>query len=62
MQERGLTIPELMLIAGNRVALGVGVGLLIGDKTSDRYAKGRWMGAAGNGRIHNSPYSRESTS
>jgi hypothetical protein len=29
--KRELTIPEVMLIAGTRVALGVGVGLLIAD-------------------------------
>jgi len=32
MQQRGLTIPELILIAGTRVALGAGLGMLIGDK------------------------------
>jgi hypothetical protein len=32
MQERCLTIPELVLLAGTRVALGAGVGLLIGGK------------------------------
>jgi hypothetical protein len=32
MQESSLTIPELVLIAGTRVALGAGVGLLIGGK------------------------------
>ena len=31
-QERTLTIPELILIAGTRVALGAGVGLLISDR------------------------------
>jgi hypothetical protein len=28
MRERGLTIPEIMLIGGTRVALGFGLGLL----------------------------------
>ena len=32
MQERILTIPEIILIAGTRVALGAGVGFLLGDK------------------------------
>jgi hypothetical protein len=32
MTERTLTIPEIILIAGTRVALGVGVGLLIADR------------------------------
>jgi hypothetical protein len=31
LTKRGLTIPEVMLIAGTRVALGVGLGLLISD-------------------------------
>ena len=29
LTQRAVTIPEIMLIAGTRVALGVGVGLLI---------------------------------
>ena len=32
LTERGLTIPELMLIAGTRVALGAGLGLLLSDR------------------------------
>ena len=32
MKERKVTIPELMLIGGTRVALGLGIGLLIKDK------------------------------
>ncbi len=32
MKERTLTIPEIMLIAGTRMALGVGIGLLLADK------------------------------
>jgi hypothetical protein len=35
MTERALTIPELVLIAVTRVALGVGIGLLIADKVTD---------------------------
>ena len=34
MEKRTVTIPELVLIAGTRVALGVGLGLLIADKLS----------------------------
>jgi ABC-type anion transport system duplicated permease subunit len=30
--ERKVTVPELMLIGGTRVALGLGIGLLIKDK------------------------------
>jgi hypothetical protein len=32
MKERPLTIPKIGLIAGTRVALGVGIGLLISDR------------------------------
>ena len=39
MQERTLTIAELMLIAGTRVALGAGVGLLIADRLSSDQRK-----------------------
>lgn len=34
MTEKSLTIPEIMLIGGTRVALGTGLGLLIADKLS----------------------------
>ncbi|MCU1338933.1 MAG: hypothetical protein JWO19_4514 [Bryobacterales bacterium] len=40
MQERVLKIPELILIAGTRVALGAGVGLLIGDRLGRDVRKG----------------------
>jgi hypothetical protein len=40
MKERGLTIPEIMLIGGTRVALGVGLGFLIADKLSHDARKG----------------------
>ena len=35
MKARMLTLPELFLIAGTRVALGAGVGLLLADRLSD---------------------------
>jgi len=38
MRETNLTLPEVILIAGTRVALGVGVGLLISEKI-DRSAR-----------------------
>ena len=34
MKETTLTIPELGLIAGTRVALGAGIGFLLADKLS----------------------------
>ncbi|MFL6350497.1 MAG: hypothetical protein ACJ74Z_01410 [Bryobacteraceae bacterium] len=40
MRERGLTICEIMLIGGTRVALGVGWGLLIVDKLGHDARKG----------------------
>lgn len=40
MRERGLTIPEIVLIAGTRVALGAGIGLLLADKLSNEERKG----------------------
>jgi uncharacterized membrane protein YfcA len=35
MQERGITLPELGLIAGTRAALGAGLGLLLADRLDD---------------------------
>ena len=40
MQKRSLTIPEIMLIAGTRVALGVGLGFLLGEKLGRDIRKG----------------------
>jgi hypothetical protein len=40
MKERTLTIPEIGLIAGTRVALGMGIGLLLADKLNDQKRKG----------------------
>ena len=40
MTERGLTIPEIMVIAGTRAALGAGLGLLIADKLTRDTRKG----------------------
>ena len=40
MQQRGLTIPELILIAGTRVALGAGIGLLISEKLNKDQRRG----------------------
>ena len=40
MTQRSLTIPEIVLIAGTRVALGAGLGLLLADKFSDDTRKG----------------------
>jgi hypothetical protein len=40
MSERSFTIPEIMLLAGTRVALGAGLGLLIAGKLSSDARKG----------------------
>ena len=40
MQERSFTIPELILLAGTRVALGAGVGLLLGERLGRDARKG----------------------
>ncbi len=40
MRQRTLTLPEIGLIAGTRVALGVGIGLLIADKIDPEARKG----------------------
>jgi hypothetical protein len=39
LTERGFTIPEMMLIAGTRVALGVGAGLLISSRLNEDQRK-----------------------
>lgn len=40
MLERKLTLPELGLLAGTRVALGIGIGLLLSGKLSHDQRKG----------------------
>src|SRR5436853_7106141 len=40
MIQRALTVPEIMLIAGTRIALGAGLGLLLSDKLSRDARKG----------------------
>src|SRR4051794_4496462 len=40
MRERSLTIPEIALIGGTRVALGIGIGLLIAGKFNDDQREG----------------------
>jgi hypothetical protein len=55
MQQRGLTIPELVLIGGTRVALGVGVGLLIGDRLGRDVRKGAGWALLGVGVVTTIP-------
>ncbi len=40
MKESTLTIPDLALIAGTRIALGVGIGLLLAGKLGEDHRKG----------------------
>jgi hypothetical protein len=40
MKVKSLTVPELILVSGTRVALGVGLGLLIAGKLSRDARKG----------------------
>jgi hypothetical protein len=40
MKERTLTLPEIGLIAGTRVALGLGIGFLLSDRLSRDKRKG----------------------
>ena len=43
LTKREFTVPELMLIAGTRVALGAGLGLLIADRlNSDQRTGAGW--------------------
>ena len=46
MKERNLTIAEIMLIAGTRVALGAGIGLLISSKLSKDQSKAAGLALA----------------
>ena len=55
MQERSLTISELILIAGTRVALGVGVGLLVGDKLGRDIRQGAGWALLGVGAVTTIP-------
>jgi hypothetical protein len=40
MRESNLSLPELFLIAGTRVALGVGIGMLVSGRMNDDRRKG----------------------
>ena len=40
MKAKTLTVPEIVLIAGTRVALGAGIGLLISDRLNKDQRRG----------------------
>ena len=46
MMERKLTIAEIILIAGTRVALGAGIGLLLSSRLSDDQRKAAGLALA----------------
>lgn len=55
MKERTVTIPELILIAGTRVALGVGIGLLLADKLTDNERRAAGWALVGVGALTTVP-------
>jgi hypothetical protein len=46
MAERNLTVAEIMLIAGTRVALGAGIGLLLSRRLNDDQCKAAGLALA----------------
>jgi hypothetical protein len=59
MKERRLTIPELILVAGTRVALGVGIGLLLGGRLSNGARKGAGVALTAVGVLSTIPIAAE---
>src|SRR5207237_5854308 len=55
MKERSLTLPEIGLIAGTRVALGVGIGLLISDRLNKDQRKAAGWALFGMGLVTTFP-------
>ena len=49
IMERRLSMPELALIAGTRVALGVGIGLLLSDRLNRDQRKAAGLALVGIG-------------
>jgi len=49
VMERRLSIPELALIAGTRVALGIGIGLLLSDRLNRDQRKAAGLALVGIG-------------
>ena len=46
MRERRLTIPEIVLLGGTRVALGAGIGLLVAGRLNNDQRKGAGLALA----------------
>ena len=55
MKERTLTLPEIGLIAGTRVAFGVGIGLLISDRLNKDQRKAAGWALFGMGLVTTFP-------
>ena len=55
MKEKSLTMPEIGLIAGTRVALGVGLGLLVSDRLKKDQRKGAGWALFGIGLLSTIP-------
>ena len=55
MKQRTITLPEIILIAGTRVALGIGVGFLIADKFKRDQRRGAGWALLGVGIITSIP-------
>jgi hypothetical protein len=55
MTERNLTIADIILIAGTRVALGIGIGLLLSGRFSRDARKGAGMALLAVGALSSIP-------
>ena len=55
MKERTLTLPEIALIGGTRVALGAGIGLLISDRLNKDQRKAAGWALFGMGLVTTVP-------
>jgi hypothetical protein len=55
MKQKTLTLPEIILIAGTRVALGAGIGFLISDKLKRDQRRGAGWALLGVGVVTSIP-------
>jgi len=55
MRQKTLTLPEIVLIAGTRVVLGIGIGLLISQKLNKDQAVGAGLALLGVGVVTSIP-------
>jgi hypothetical protein len=59
MREKILTVPEIILIGGTRMALGAGIGLLIGEKLTKDQRRGAGWALLGLGALTTVPLAIE---